>query len=798
MPASASHRCLLLLLATLLPETIAPAADPDRPDFQKHIVPLLSRLGCSGRACHGSFQGRGGLRLSLFGYDFRTDHAALIASGNDGPRVNLKKPADSLILQKPSLQIPHEGGRRFQIDSDTAGILHRWIALGAPGTEQPAVLKQLRVQPSEVVFQTPQQKIQLTVTALWEDGATEDVTAYSRFRTNDESVALVDENGLVSSSGSGDTHVVAFYDNGVTAVPILRSFKQAPTPSLPPATLPRQTHENSPIDQLVDNRLQVLGISPAELCSDTEFLRRASLDATGTLPTPDEVRSFLADSRHNRRELKIDELLARPAFAAWWANRICDWTGCNPAQQAELGQETSVQWAEWIRVRLQRNEPWNQIVRGIVLAKSRSEAQSWEDYSAEVSACFREGGTARFAARPDMPHYWTRRSMQKPDDAAQAFAQNFLGIRLQCAQCHKHPFAPWSQQDFREFSRFFEPVKFGVPPESQAAYRELASRTGLNLREPAAGAPVTPEVLRQAQQGKSVPWRELYIVAHSTPQTLSLLQSGRVTLQPAQDPRELLMQWINQPDNPWFSKAFVNRVWASYFHRGLIEPPDDLNPANPPSNPALLQWLEADFIQSGYDIRQLHRRILNSNTWQRSTQPHPDSPDDRRHFSRAIPRRMPAEIIYDALKQSLAATDQQETVRRDLTRRAIGDLSMRLAGTYAMSVFGKPERAVNCDCERNNQPSLLQAVFLQNDPLVEQRLEESGWLQQIAADQAAGKLQSNRQLIEEAWLRTLSRLPTPSEQQRATLHLSESPSTAEALRDLMWALINTKEYILIH
>ena len=795
--------CLCLLIFAVLQfaglsSLSAGSSDPDQPDFQKHIVPLLSRLGCSGRACHGSFQGRGGLRLSLFGYDFRTDHAALTAVGDSGLRINQKTPGNSLILQKPSLQIPHEGGRRFDIDSAAASILRRWIAQGARGTETPAVLKQLLVQPAEILFDDGHQTAELKVTAVWEDGMTEDVTSYSRFRTNDESVAAVDDVGRVRSAGSGDTHVVVFYDNGVTAVPVLRAFPTARSSTVSAIPPIGRKAETSTIDRLIDNRLQQLGITPAALCSDTEFLRRASLDATGTLPAPDEVRTFLADTRPDRRERKIDELLGRPSFAAWWANRVCDWTGCNPAQQAELGQETSVQWAEWIRVRLQRNESWEQIVRGIVLATSRVPGQTWEDYAADVSACFRDGGTALFASRPAMPHYWTRRSMQKPEDAAQAFAQNFLGIRLQCAQCHKHPFAPWSQQDFREFTRFFEPIKFGVPPESQSAYRELANRTGLNVRDAAAGTPMTPEVLRHAQQGRSVPWRELFIKPRDNAITLSLLQSGSITLQPAQDPREVLMNWITEPDNPWFARAFVNRVWSSYFHRGLIEPPDDLNPANPPCNPALLQWLEEDFIQSGYDIRRLHRQILTSRTWQRSVRPTAGSPDDRRHFSRAVPRRMPAEIIYDALKQSLAATDQQEIVRTDLTRRAIGDLSMRLAGTYAMSVFGKPERAVNCDCERNNQPSLLQAVFLQNDPLVEQRLEESGWLQQIAAREAASTVPPAAELIEEAWLRTLSRLPSDDELTRAQQHFQQSTSVTEALRDLLWALINTKEYILIH
>lgn len=426
-----SSICCLLIL--LFPVPSAPADDPQQPDFQKHILPLLGRMGCSGRACHGSFQGRGGLRLSLFGYDFQSDHAALTATSNKGPRVNPKSPDASLIIQKPTLAIAHEGGRRFEAHSTQADILRRWIAAGAPGTDHPAVLRELLVEPPQLIFSETQPTPSLRVTAVWEDGLPEDVTAFSRFRSNDDSIAEVTEDGQVTFIGRGETHVVVFYDNLVTAVPVLRPFQDHVVRSDP---------VSSPLDQMINERLQLLHLPHADLCSDSEFLRRASLDATGTLPSPDEVRTFLADSRPDKRERKIDELLSRPAYAAFWANRMCDWTGCNPAQQAELGQETSVQWAEWIRRRLDHNEPWDQLVRGIVLARSRDEGQTWPEYAEEVSAYFLEGGLDRFADRATMPHYWTRRSMQKPDDAAQAFAQNFLGIRLQCAQCHKHPFAP--------------------------------------------------------------------------------------------------------------------------------------------------------------------------------------------------------------------------------------------------------------------------------------------------------------------------------------------------------------------
>lgn len=794
---------ILVMAAHTQADTIPPASErfaaPDvqeTPDFQKHIVPLLGRLGCNGRSCHGSFQGRGNLRLSLFGYDFQMDHEALTgkSSTGEGIRLDRSQPQQSLILQKPLLQVDHEGGQRFDNDSWQHHLLQRWIESGASGSPLPQRLVRLEVEPSEVVFRSNSPAVALSVFAVWEDGQREEVTPLSRFRTNDDAVVTVNDDGKITSTGPGDTHVVVFYDNGVTAVPVLRSYDAEAAAGITDAETDLDARTG--IDSLVLAKLKKLGVKPSEICTDTEFLRRASLDLTGTLPTPNKVEQFLSDTTADKRIRKVDELLARPAYAAWWANKLCDFTGCNPGQQAELGQETSVQWYTWIYEHIRENIPYDELIRRIVLAKSREEGQSWEDYTAEMSASFRDESSSAFAQRSTMPHYWTRRSMQKPEDAAQAFAHNFLGIRLQCAQCHKHPFAPWTQEDFKEFSRFFETVRFGVEPQAVDSYREMASQVGLNVRDNN-GSPVSNELLKLAQRGRTIPWRELYISPRNEPTSLSLLRSGTVTLERNDDPRDAIMEWMNEPENPWFATAFVNRVWASCFHTGIIDPPDDLNPANPPGNPALLEWLVEDFVEHDFDIKRLHRTIVISDTYQRSWIPGPTNRDDRRNYSRAIPRRMPAEVVYDSVKQSMAASDKADEVRSDLSRRAIGHLSMRLAGTYAMQVFGKPDRAVNCDCERVNQPTLLQSIFLQNDPLIDQQLSESGWLKEIERQSAMGSAPEANALVREAWLRTVSRPPSPDESARALKHLSAAASTVDGLRDLLWALINTKEYVLI-
>ena len=762
----------------------------EQPDFQKHVIPLLSRLGCSGRSCHGSFQGRGGFRLSLFGYDFQMDHKALTAraSSADGRRIDQAHPGNSLILLKPTSQVDHEGGQRFESGGWEHELLRRWIEGGASGLEAPRELKRLEIEPAEVVFTAKSEPVSLRVVATWGDGVRENVTPLCRFRTNDDTVVAVDAEGKLTATGHGDAHVIAFYDNGVAAVPVMR-------PSSRPSAEPRaEFSAATEVDGFVLDKLRKLEIDPSPLCSDSEFLRRASIDVTGTLPTPSEVLQFLRDNRDDKRQRKIDELLERPAYAAWWANKLCDFTGCNPRQQAELGQQTSVQWYMWIYQRLRENIAYDELIERIVVARGRAAGQTYDDYAAEMTAIYRDESMARFTQRETMPHYWSRRSLEKPEDKALAFAHSFLGIRLQCAQCHKHPFAPWTQGDFQQFSAFFENVKYGVAPDSQKRYGELAKQVGINVRG-ANGSPVRQDVLRRTRPDRSIAFRELYIASRSQPARLQLLRSRDVELEGSDDPRAAIMQWMKEPGNRWFARAFVNRVWAGYFHVGIVDPPDDLNPANPPSHPQLLDWLADGFVDSGYDMKWLHRQIVSSHAYQRSWKPNDSNRDDRRNFSRAIPRRLPAEIVYDALKQAVAASDQLDEVRSDLTRRAIGRLSMRLAGTYAMRVFGKPERAVNCDCERVNQPTLLQAVFLHNDPLVEQRINDSGWIREIAEMESRGEVDRS-QLIQLAWLRTVSRPPSKVELRRAEAHLEQSPSIAEGVRDLLWALTNTKEFIL--
>jgi hypothetical protein len=788
-------------------DVIAPASERfasggagDAPDFQQHIVPLLGRLGCNGRACHGSFQGRGGFRLSLFGYDFTMDHTGLTkGKGDEGvTRVNLQSPRQSLILQKPTLDVDHEGGERFTHDSWQYRLLERWVESGARNVTVEKRLERLEAYPPEIVFARPGESVALRLVAVWADGSREDVTCLCRFQANDDSVAEVDADGVVKAMSKGDTHIVAFYDNGVAAIPVLMPMTDRAGSDYPAVASPTK------VDEMVISKLRKLGVVPSDMCSDVEFLRRISLDITATLPTPAEVEAFIADRSADKRARKIEQLLDSPAYAAWWANKLCDFTGNNPFRQGEgaVGQRLAVQWYEWVKRRLAENTPYDELIANMVTASGRLPGQSYEEYCDEMSAYFREKNRADFTERPSMPYYWSRSNLKMPEDRALAFAHSFLGVRLQCAQCHKHPYDQWTQGDFKQFTSLFAGVNFGIAPESQDAFRRTAQAVGAPTSGNQAGQ-VSKELISLAEQGKTIPFREVFVAkgGAGSANRLTILGTQQPNTSPDGDPRKAIMDWMRSKNNPYFARAFVNRVWATYFHAGIIDPVDDLSQANPPSNGELLDYLAGGFVDSGYDMKWLHREIANSLAYQRSWKPNDTNAQDTRNFSRAVPRRIPAEVVYDGITQVTAADAQQEHVRQDLTRRAIGHLSMLMSGTYAMRVFGKPDRSIECDCERTSDPTLLQSIFFQNDPIVHQRLSGSGWLQEIGEREKAGAVSSQTaktQLVRQAYLRTVSRPPTLEESERALEYLADSDSTTSGLSDLLWALVNSKEFILNH
>ncbi len=719
------------------------------PDFQRHIGPLLGRLGCNGRACHGSFQGRGGFQLSLFGYDFKADHAALL--DQNAGRVNTTDVDESLILAKPTDADAHEGGKRFEMGSWQYRVLQQWIASGASFSGELQSLQHIEVTPKEIVFDKAAESVALRVVAHWSDGTKEDVTELCRFTTNDDSIANIDDSGLVRSEGTGDTHVVVAYDKAVMPVAVIRADTHSTDRIEVP---PKSTH---PIDQLVDEKLSKLNIIPSARCSDSDFIRRASLDITGLLPSPQTVTAFLADNRADKRALMIDTLLNEPSHAAWWATRFSDWTGNSEAQLNNyfpVRGAASQFWFAWLEQRLGENVSYDKIVEGLVMAESRLPDESYGEYCETMSMACREGDEATFASRPGVPQFWARNNFRSPDERAVGFAYSFLGIRIQCAQCHKHPFDRWSKEDFGQFASLFSSIQASASGVSRDARVErdqmISSLTGdTDLK----GGELRKKIAEAVQDGSVAPFPELVVIQDfrvraekeknadkaksKKQQQRAAVVSGKIlgeseTIVLHDDPRSSLMSWLREPANPYFSRAVVNRVWFNYFGVGIVNPTDDMNLGNPPSNAALLDYLSDEFVRSGYDLRWLHRTIVSSDTYQRSSDPNVTNVSDTRNFSRHVPRRLPAEVVRDAVYLATATDEESQRCRIDVSALAIGgqlDSYRSKDKDFALQVFGQSSRESNCDCDRSDQANLLQSIYLQNDIDMHRRLTQSnGWV----------------------------------------------------------------------
>lgn len=908
-----------------------PAGD-EVPNFQKHVSPLMGRLGCNGRACHGSFQGRGDFRLSLFGYDFEADHAALMEHG----RVDRDKVLESLMLTKPVDEELHEGGKRFEKGGWEYWVIRRWIEAKAPFDKQKIEkLARLEVTPSSMSLAAKGETKQLAVIAHWESGQAEDVTGLCRFQTNDPSVATVDERGLVTAGDVGDSHVVVSYDNAVVPIEVLRPYSDLNEQTYP------QFASRTRVDELINAKLKRLGIVPSELSTDEEFLRRVSLDVTGTLPTTDEVLAFAKDTRPDKRTLKIDELLERPGYAAQWATFFCDMTGNNDDQlrnflPVQRGDLPSTQWYQWIHQRVEQNMPYDELVEGIVTAKSRLPDESYADYCKSMSEICQDASGEKFAERPGLVHYWVRQNFRTPEEKAIGFAYTFLGVRIQCAQCHKHPFDQWTKADFENFERLFGGIQGNQNSLATDARKEFPKMvTELGVDKDLKGNNLRKELALKLAAGQTVPFPELLVNSRTANPDKKkvdkkekknknavaeipkarLLGGEYVTLDQA-DVRSKLMDWMRAPSNPYFAKALVNRVWAQYFSVGIVNPSDDLNLANAPSNAPLFDYLAQGFVEHDFDLKWLHREILRSDAYQRSWIVNQTNRLDKRNFSHSQLRRLPAETAHDAVLMALANDKYATEIASGKRTRAlaVGGSSAIVRGgdtNYALSVFGRSVRETNCDCDRSNEPSLLQTVFLLNDAAVqnwlcdpnqswvasvakdhnwsyksqtvrtpdnrdakgkgakervamasdryaqakaqfekqsqkiEQRLTEAttkGDQEQIAAltrrkqsmqqqlenleKQAgrAGAAESDdqptlagseskassrastaamtadqaRPIAEQAYLRSLSRMPNADELKIAMNYLTGEPDPAKAVEGLIWSIVNTKEFILNH
>jgi len=866
-------RLSLLALAGLLAAAIAASADDapaagtgrqaasgtdDAPKFSRHVSAIFSRLGCNGGTCHGAVQGKNGFRLSLFAADPVADLEHLVF-GSRGRRISLAAPDMSLLLLKPTMQVAHKGGRVLERESPEYDILRRWISAGAPKDDiEASRVVSLEVTPKEQSIELGQTSA-LQVKATFADGTTEDVTALCRFESLASPVAAVDRDGKITAQGVGDAAIVVRYRAESTTALVIVPYKSSePFPAINEANL-------SFIDREIIAKLRRLHVPPAPLCDDATFLRRISLDICGELPAPAEVKSFLADKAADKRAKKIDELLVRPGHAALWTLKFCDILKASQFgvyADAVKTEDDAPRFQAWIRARLEENTPYDEFTSRILLATSR-EGRSLDEWQKEVEGLFdgfndKQEDIAIYTQRKTLDLYWQRADSQGLQGALQ-IAHSFLGLRMECAQCHRHPHDIWKQDDLLSFANFVTRVhKTGFSGDNEKKFPDVGARfkqlnedskkqvadakklkdqikdydqklkDAQSTKDPAKISAAQKdledfkskankmeshgknleEVARRMLQAEVCHVVDAKMVASIT-SPLGTQQSENFRLLgdkenlkiPAnEDPREKLVEWLKRPDNPYFAKAIVNRVWAHYFGRGIINPPDDLSPLNPPSHPALLAELCREFVAHKYDLRWLHRTIMLSQAYQRDSQPSAATALDRTNFAYYYFRRLPAEVLLDTIDQATGTSEAMDMKfyhwPEKMRTVEIPYTPKNAYITFMLRQFGRPNRAssVQCDCERDGNASVLQVLSIANHPRIWEKLADpKGHVARIAKEFSSAEEQ-----LTEVFLCTVGRLPADNELQTAKNFLQQSASPAEGLQGVMWSLLNTREFLLQH
>jgi Protein of unknown function (DUF1549)/Protein of unknown function (DUF1553) len=736
--------------------------------FLNEVIPVLTKAGCNAGACHGSQYGKGGLRLSLLGYDPEADRDAILKDAL-GRRVTLAQPEQSLILRKPSAALPHGGGLRLPRDSAGYATLLAWLRGGAPGpAPKERLLVSLTLTPGEATLgaRSPQH---LLATARYDDGSTRDVTRWTRFVSNYDNVAAVDDAGRVTLVGTGEAVIRAHFGGQVAiarlTVPL--SGVQGTTDHRPPTTdhradarTPEHLNTRSPerlnfVDDAIFAKLRRLGIAPSPVCTDAEFLRRATLDLIGLLPTADEARAFLASRDPNKRQKWIDALLDRPEYVDTWTYRLGDLLRNS---RRNLGVKGNMAFHRYLRDAVARNRPWDVVARELITARG----SMWD-----------VGPTNYYGVG------------KGPEEWAENTSQVFLGVRIQCARCHNHPFDRWTQADYFSFAAFFARLK--TKNGGERGDKTLFVADEGEVKHPKTGAEMPPRPLGIAPPaGARVQAQGAKAAKEETART----ESEAANLEPA-DRREALARWLTAPENPWFARAMVNRLWGHLMGRGLIEPVDDLRATNPASNEAALQALTADFIANDYDLKHTLRVIANSATYQLSSEPNASNGSDETQFSRHVVRRLGAEQILDAVVQATGVPEKFPGMPLGVRAAQLPDTAVP---SYFLDLFGRPARQVVCECERDMAPNLAQTLHIMNGDSVNAKIRSpEGHLAQLLATD-----ERDATVLQELFLTTLTRLPTAHERDGALATIHQAPSRAEGFGDLLWALLNSREFLFSH
>ncbi|QVL30707.1 DUF1553 domain-containing protein [Telmatocola sphagniphila] len=715
------------------------------PSFRNDIIPILTRAGCNSGSCHGALAGKGGLKLSLRGYDPESDHFVLTRQAL-ARRVDRSQPEKSLVLLKGARLMPHGGGQRLFADEADYNTLLTWIQSGALLNPVDAKLDRIEVLPRAALL-SPQAKSSLIVRAFYSDGQIKDVTRWCHYGSSDDNVAKVTEEALVSGAGYGEASITVGFGSRVTTMVITSPFPNSVNPKVF-ADSPRSNF----IDELVLQKLQSLNLPPSPNCKDAEFIRRAFLDATGILPQPQEVEKFISDKSVDKRAKLIAELLERPELIDYWSYK---WSDLFLVSTRKLPQPAMWSFYRSLRQAVADNKPWDQLARDILLANGST---------------MQNGGGNFFVLHKDT------------SDVAETVAVSFLGMSVTCARCHNHPLEKWTQDQYWSFANLFSRV--GLKNGERDGDVVVFERPTGDVLHPRRGVPMP-----------AAPLDGLPLAA----------EEGR-------DRRIYFADWLTSPDNPYFAKALVNRVWRNFMGRGLVEAEDDLRETNPASNRELLDALARDFITHKFDVKVLIRTIMNSAAYQRSSQKLEENAQDDRYYSRYLVRRLPGEVILDALSQVTGSPTPFKEIYTGVEggvaatsnyppgTRALQLPDSRVASRF-LDAFGRPDRLATCSCERQQDPTVGQALMMNNGQTLNDKLRApdsrvSAWLKEKVTDEQA---------ISRIFMLALSRPPSAKERERfqaifanKTSSEPNAPGRREALEDLFWAVLTSREFLFNH
>jgi len=697
--------------------------------FLRDVAPVLNKTGCTSGPCHGAAKGKNGFKLSLRGYDPQFDYEALLYDLS-GRRFNRADPGRSLMLAKPSQQMAHGGGLRFEKNSEYYKIIYNWIAQGVPfGDPAKDTVAAIEVEPKEIAMPKPGETAQVKVLARYLDGQTRDVTKEATIESNVPDVAKVDTQAKVSGERIGEATMLVRYQGKYGTIPVTILN---PKPGFAWKPLPQHNY----IDTHIDAKLQKLKIQPSPLADDSTFLRRVTVDLTGQLPTPDEVRAFLADTTSNKlkRGKWIDKLIARPAYTDYWTIK---WGDLLQSSRKFLGEKGTFAFREWIRDSISANKPYDKMVRELLTSRG----SSYEDPAANYFRATRE-----------------------PKPTMEKTTQVFMGVRLVCAQCHDHPFERWTQNQYFQMSAFFSAVglRAGYEVGEEIIFDQ---RADFEMKHPKDSRVIAPE----------------FLIASTVP----------VAIPNDDRRRDALATWLASKQNPFFAKAIANRIFSYFFGKGIIDPVDDIRASNPPVNPALLDALTKDLTDHNFDLQYLMRTIANSRAYQSAITPNEWNEKDAENFSHAAPRRMGAEALMDAVASVAGARPNFPEVPEDMNATQLPDPHVGKDGF--LDLFGRPSRESACECERRVDLSLPQALNLVNGRTISDAVADPKG--RVAKLILGGK--TDAAIVEEMYLAAFSRMPDKAEADRGQKYLSGGARAVRA-QDLLWALLNSKGFLYIY